>query len=162
MLGTLDPTEIEELLEGEFVGRIGCISEGRPYVVPVCYTYRDGEVYGHTMEGRKWHAMLSDPDVCFEVESVDDLTNWRSVIAWGRFEALTGAAAEEGLRLLVDRLWPLVRPEGADSPPTHTDGLHACVYRIRLDEKTGRYESRRVSTKDTGAEVAMNNDPHAV
>ncbi|HET7742006.1 MAG TPA: hypothetical protein VFL67_15275, partial [Mycobacterium sp.] len=77
-------------------------------------------------------------------------------------EALTGAAAEEGLRLLVDRLWPLVRPEGADSPPTHTDGLHACVYRIRLDEKTGRYESRRVSTTDTGAEVAMNNDPHAV
>ncbi|MGV0581935.1 hypothetical protein ABQE57_24815 [Mycolicibacterium elephantis] len=36
MLGTLAPDEIEELLSTEAVGRIGCIHEGRPYVVPVC------------------------------------------------------------------------------------------------------------------------------
>lgn len=36
MLGTLAPDEIEELLSTEAVGRIGCIHEGRTYVVPVC------------------------------------------------------------------------------------------------------------------------------
>lgn len=50
MLGTLAPDEIEELLSTEAVGRIGCIHEGRPYVVPVCYVYQDGAVYGHTTE----------------------------------------------------------------------------------------------------------------
>jgi uncharacterized protein len=153
MLGTIDSTEIEELLEREHVGRIGCISAGRPYVVPVCYVYRDGDVYGHTMEGMKWRAMQAHPDVCFEVECVDDLTNWRSVIAWGRFEELTGAAAEEGMRLLVDRLSPLVRPEDASSQPDHGGGLHAFVYRIRLDEKTGRYESTRASTTDQAGQA---------
>ena len=146
MLGTIEPTEIEELLEREHVGRIGCISAGRPYVVPVCYVYRDGEVYAHTREGMKWDAMRAAPDVCFEVERVDDLTNWRSVIAWGRFEELTGAAAEEGMRLLIDRLSPLVRTEGASARPDHAEGSHAFVYRIRLDEKTGRFESTAAST----------------
>jgi nitroimidazol reductase NimA-like FMN-containing flavoprotein (pyridoxamine 5'-phosphate oxidase superfamily) len=109
--------------------------------VPVCYVYHDGGVYGHTIEGMKWQAMRSNPDVCFEVERVDDLTTWRSVIAWGRFEELTGADAEQGMHLLVDRLLPLLRPDGADSPPTHGGTLHAAVYRIRLDEKTGRFEN---------------------
>lgn len=142
MLGTLNSVEIEQLLDSEVVGRIGCTSVGRPYVVPVCYVYRDGCVYGHTMEGMKWRAMRSHPEVCFEVEHVDDLNTWRSVIAWGRFEELTGAEAEQGMRLLVDRLMPLLRPDGAGAPPDHEGSAHATVYRVRLEEKTGRFESR--------------------
>ncbi|BBZ35023.1 pyridoxamine 5'-phosphate oxidase family protein [Mycolicibacterium confluentis] len=140
MLGELTPAQIEELLGAEVVGRIGCIDAGRPYVVPVCYVYDDGAVYGHTTEGRKLQAMRADPDVCFEVEQVEDVTRWRSVVGWGRFEELDGAAAEEGLRLLFDRLMPLLRPGGAEAPPDHTGFLHAAVFRIRLDELTGRFE----------------------
>ncbi|GAA2530890.1 pyridoxamine 5'-phosphate oxidase family protein [Mycolicibacterium diernhoferi] len=150
MLGTLAPDEIEELLSTEAVGRIGCIHQGRPYVVPVCYVYQDGAVYGHTTEGMKWQAMRAHPDVCFEVEHVDTLNAWRSVIAWGRVEELDGADAEHGLRLLIDRLMPLLRPGGSGTPPpAHGTAGHAAVYRIRLGEKTGRYES-----PDAGAPAA--------
>ena len=55
---------------------------GRADVDPITYAYHDGAVYGHSTEGQKLHMMRADPYVCFEVEQIDDLANWRSVIAW--------------------------------------------------------------------------------
>jgi pfkB family carbohydrate kinase len=43
-----------------------------PYVVPICYVYDGGCVYGHAVDGMKRHAMQTNPQVCFEVEPVDD------------------------------------------------------------------------------------------
>lgn len=39
MLGELTQTQIEDLLRNEVIARIGCISDGRVYVVPVSYAY---------------------------------------------------------------------------------------------------------------------------
>ena len=141
MLGELNQRQIDQLLRSEVVGRIGCISEGRSYVVPVTYAYDGTCVYGHSGDGLKLRAMRADPRVCFEVEHIENLANWRSVIAWGSFEELQGEEAETGMRLLVDRLMPLLAsstsgaPHG-DAPPAR----QASVYRIRLGERTGRFE----------------------
>jgi len=40
--------------------------------VPICYVYDGGCVYGHAVDGMKRHAMQTNPQVCFEVEPVDD------------------------------------------------------------------------------------------
>jgi hypothetical protein len=75
MLGELTPAEIEQILDTEVLGRIGCISA----------------------EGMKWQGLL-------------------------------------------DRLLPLLHSDrsAVPAPPGHTP--HATVYRIRLREKTGRFE----------------------
>ena len=119
MLGELTPTEVEDVLVNGVIGRIGCLSSGRPYVVPVCYAYADGSVYGHSVEGQKLSALRDNPLVCFEVEDVRDLSNWRSVIAWGRPEELSGAEAAEGMRLLVERPRPTRAPMGRIGPPRY-------------------------------------------
>jgi len=147
MLGELSREQIEEVLRSEVVGRIGCHSDGRTYVVPITYAYADGAIYGHSAVGLKIRMMRQSPSVCFEVDHMDDMANWRSVIAWGRFEELRGEAAERGMRILLDRLRPLITSES--STPTHgtshaadTAGHTAVLYRIALEEKTGRYEKR--------------------
>jgi nitroimidazol reductase NimA-like FMN-containing flavoprotein (pyridoxamine 5'-phosphate oxidase superfamily) len=78
----------------------------------------------------------------FEVEDVQNLSNWRSVIAWGTAEILSGGAAERGMELLADRVLPLLASgsTGAHPAPTGTHGS-AHVYRIQLSDKTGRFES---------------------
>lgn len=144
MLGTLDPEQIDEILRTEVLGRIGCQVDGRVYVVPVTYAY-DGEcVYAHSGEGTKIRAMRANPEVCFEVEQVDDLARWRSVIAWGVYEELHGDDARRGMQVLLDRFRPLMVSETAQ--PTHGMGaagpIVAIAYRIRLREKTGRFERR--------------------
>ncbi len=146
MLGELNERQIEHVLRSEVIGRIGCIAEGRPYVLPITYVYDGTCVYGHSVDGVKMRAMRSEPSVCFEVEHVDNLANWQSVIAWGTYEEVRGEEAEAGMRLLVDRLMPLLvsstsgPPDGANAE--ESSGRHAAVYRIRLGERTGRFEKR--------------------
>ncbi len=146
MLGALNEQQIDQVLQSEVIGRIGCFADGRVYVVPITYAYDGTCVYGHSADGLKLRAMRANPSVCFEVERVDNLANWRSVIAWGAFEELTGEEAEAGMRLLVDRLLPLMasetsQPQHGGHGPVEVD-QHASVYRIRLTERTGRFEKR--------------------
>jgi nitroimidazol reductase NimA-like FMN-containing flavoprotein (pyridoxamine 5'-phosphate oxidase superfamily) len=47
MLGELTPEQINAVLFSEVVGRIGCHSEGRTYVVPITYVF-DGDASMHT------------------------------------------------------------------------------------------------------------------
>ena len=150
MLGELDDTQIEDVLHEATVGRLGCHADGRTYVVPVTYAYDGIAIYAHSGAGLKLRMMRKNPEVCFEVDMLENFANWRSVIAWGHFEELYGAAADEALRLLESRFTPLVTSETA--LPKH--GLHphagvradptvrASIYRVVLRERTGRYEKR--------------------
>lgn len=149
MLGELTPEQIETVLRAEVIGRIGCVSDGRVYVVPVTYAYDGRWVYAHSGDGMKVRAMRAHPEVCFEVEQVDTLSNWRSVVAWGAFEELHGDEAAAAMRTLMERFLPLMTSESAQ--PSHglaaahradTAGHKAVLFRIDLREKTGRFEKR--------------------
>lgn len=140
MLGELSGPQIEELLHSAVIARIGCISDGRVYVVPVTYVYDGTHVWGHSMDGDKLRAMRADPRVCVEVEHVDDLSNWRSVIAWGTFEECRGADRDAGMALLVKHIMPLLTFPPHQPPPDPSGPRQGIVYRIRLGTRTGRFE----------------------
>jgi uncharacterized protein len=149
MIGHLTDSEIEQLLQSESVGRIGCWADGRVYVVPVTYAFAHGDVYGHSSVGMKVRMMRANPRVCFEVDRVVSQSNWQSVIAWGAYEELQGDDALVGVERLLARLGPLVLgaaglPAEKVSAPlvtlAHAILQHGVVYRIRLTERTGRFE----------------------
>jgi len=143
MLGELTGQQIEDLLRSEVIARIGCLSEGRVYVVPVTYVYDGTYVWGHAMDGAKLAAMRADPQVCVEVEHVDDLSNWRSAIAWGTFEECRNDEWDQGMALLAERIMPLLTFPPHQPPPDLSGLRRGSVYRIRLDAKTGRFEEVR-------------------
>lgn len=149
MLGTLDETQIDEVLRSEVIGRLGCHAEGRTYIVPITYAYDGQYIYCHSLDGLKLRLMRANPRVCFEVEHIDNMANWQTVIAWGTFEPLEGVAAEEAMRRLVSRLLSLslsetIEPLREAVSRTYAvkagDGYTATAYRIRLEERTGRFE----------------------
>ena len=146
MLGELTPVEVEDLLHTELVARIGCHGNGMVYVVPISYAYDGEALYGHSRDGLKLRLMRRNPHVCVEVDRLDDLANLRSVIAWGTFEELHGYAAQEGMTKLIERFSPLTTSETArpgdqpDHRPGHGEAPPPIVYRIVLQQKTGRFE----------------------
>ena len=140
MLGDLDAAQCEDLLRSEVIARIGCLSDGRVYVVPVTYVYDGTYVYGHAMDGAKLRAMRANPQVCVEVEHVDDLSNWRSVIAWGTFEECDGPDWDAGFAMLAERIMPLLTLPANQPPPDLSVLRRGSVYRIKLDLMTGRFE----------------------
>jgi len=140
MLGELSEQQIEDVLRTEVIARIGCLSDGRVYVVPVTYVYDGTYLYGHAMDGAKLRAMRANPQVCVEVEQVDDLSNWRSVIAWGTFEECDGADWDAGFAMLAERIMPLLTLPKNQPPPDLSALRRGSVYRIRFAHKTGRFE----------------------
>ncbi|GAA4731172.1 pyridoxamine 5'-phosphate oxidase family protein [Actinomycetospora chibensis] len=119
--------------------------------MPISYAYGDGCVYGHCAGGKKLDLMRARPEVCVEVEDVRGLTDWRSVIAQGRFEELSGDQADEAMQLLMRR-FRRERPSRTALPDDghgttdhgHGAGTGAPVlYRIRLHSRTGRGETPR-------------------
>jgi nitroimidazol reductase NimA-like FMN-containing flavoprotein (pyridoxamine 5'-phosphate oxidase superfamily) len=72
VLGELNTEQIEAVLHPEVIARIGCISDGRVYVVPVSYVYDGTYIWGHGMDEAKLLAMREHPEVCVEVEQVAD------------------------------------------------------------------------------------------
>jgi len=102
MLGELTANQIEIVLHREVVGRIGCHPDDTTYVVPTTYAYDGKFVYGHTREGMKIDMMRKNPKVCFEVDTMENMSNWRSVVAWGTYEELkTPEERRLGMQLLT-------------------------------------------------------------
>ena len=148
MLGELSKTEIEEVLSSNVVGRIGCTSRQKVYVVPVTYAYDGESIIGHTVEGMKIDFLRENPECCFEIDVVKDLSDWVSVIVWGTFEELKGEDARKASDFLINRISPVIPDETSQSHrmgplPTGrqtTFEKNPIVYRIRINEKSGRFE----------------------
>jgi nitroimidazol reductase NimA-like FMN-containing flavoprotein (pyridoxamine 5'-phosphate oxidase superfamily) len=142
MLGELSARDVERVLRDNMIGRIGVHALGRTYVVPITYVYDGDAIYAHTREGMKMHMMRENPHVCFEVDRMDGVANWESVIAWGTFEELRGERAERAMAMLVRELAPRLQgPPGGSAHPREGDATHL-AFRVELEEKTGRFERR--------------------
>ncbi|RYE57597.1 MAG: pyridoxamine 5'-phosphate oxidase family protein [Sphingobacteriales bacterium] len=150
MFGKLSEDEIEALLSAQQIGRIGCSTNGKTYIIPVGYAYEDDCVYVHTQKGLKMDIMRENPDVCFQVDHTADLANWKSVISWGKFEELTDKLSRQAaLKILMNRKIPFQSSRTMDIVPEwpfydETDVAKGIFFRIRLSEKTGRFEMRNL------------------
>ncbi len=147
MLGKLSTSEIEQVLHGELVGRIGCYADGEIYVVPVSYAYDGQCVYVRAWAGKKITMMRKNPSVCFEVDSFQSMANWKSVIATGYFEEITDPGDRDAaVKILLNRSLPLVSSETMHItrewpfPPKDTTEAKGIIFRIRLIDKSGRFE----------------------
>jgi uncharacterized protein len=132
--------EIEEFLHGQRIARLGCHAGGVTYVVPLIYAYEDGAVVAVTNEGQKTAMLRESPRVCVEVDEydADGRGSWRSVIAQGTYEELTGDAVEPALALMRERF---ARTAGRAAEPRPL-GPDVVVVRINLDDMSGRTVQR--------------------
>ena len=149
MLGELKSSQIENVLQGEVIGRIGCHANDITYVVPVSYVYDGVYVYAHTKEGLKIEIMRANPMVCFEVDVIENMSNWRSVIAWGKFEEIEKPEERKaGMQKLIDRIMPLMTSEttphhaAVEADAKDVGNMTGIVFRIKLNQKTGRFEKQ--------------------
>jgi hypothetical protein len=135
MLKRLDTEESEKLIARGGIGRLACISEGWPYVVPVSYIYANNFIYVHSLAGRKITAMRENPRACFQVDEIRDVFHWKSAIAFGTFEEVTDAEERDwAVRRLLVR-FPQLTP--VESVPVHDGGSSVILFRIRVDSVTG-------------------------
>jgi nitroimidazol reductase NimA-like FMN-containing flavoprotein (pyridoxamine 5'-phosphate oxidase superfamily) len=149
MLGNLSEEEIENLLKRQVIGRIACHTEGNIYIVPTNYIYDGTSIISHATQGKKIEMMRINPEVCFEVEDIQSVFRWQTVIAWGRFEEITDPKERgRAMQGLIHKIMPLVRDPAQH--PFHAitvneydieTKIELIFYKIVLKNKTGRFES---------------------
>ncbi len=95
-----------EMLARGYAGRLGTVGrDGWPYVVPLLYVWRDGEIWLHTaaVRGHLRDNIDHEPRVCFEVDApgevfaygrfeCDTALEYRSVVAFGRIRVVEDRA----------------------------------------------------------------------
>jgi uncharacterized protein len=147
MIGILTQDQCKQVLKTEVLGRIGCYADGKVYVVPVTYVFEDDFIYAHAKEGLKIRMMRKNSKVCFQVDRIENMVNWRSVIVWGKYEELkTKDGQTNAMKVLKDRLTPILLSESVRPSHKVTDPrvvskeLKAIAYRISVKEISGRYE----------------------
>lgn len=131
--------EVHSLLARACYGHLGCARDNRPYVMPIHYAYQEPYIYIFTTEGMKTEFIAANPEVCLQVEEVDDATNWKSVIATGKAERLTGKEESERAMQFITQTNPTLTPAlnkmWIDS---WGRASHVTLYRIRPDIISGR------------------------
>ena len=140
--------EMETFLREEELGYLGLAdSDGRPYVVPLNYSYHDGKVLFHcALEGRKLDCIRANPNVSFTVarqaESVrphaqggDCHIDSDSVICTGTARIIDDLDERATTLNAFNRAF---RPKAEDIPAEQVEGCG--VVEITLTQMTGRRE----------------------
>ena len=155
MLGELNENQIEELLKKQVTGRIGCHADGTTYIVPINYVYKDGYIYGHSAAGKKIDMLRTNPKVCFQVDDIESIVKWKSVIAWGTYEEITNRIEmQQAMHEIIRHIMPLDSQSNwhpshgfAESESDIGTSIELILYKICINKKTGRFEQPSATEK---------------
>lgn len=147
MLGKLTSTQINNILSSQSVCRLACTDGKKPYVTPVTYAYDGKFIYGQTQEGTKLSILRKNPNVCLQMDIMNSMNNWQSVLVYGKFEELKNKAADTAREYLFDKVLTLMTSstihnfehEGATKVDDN-NRIKSIMYRIKIKEITGRFE----------------------
>lgn len=78
--------ECEDFLTRVGFGRLACARDNQPYIVPIYFASEPGRLYGFATMGQKIEWMRLNPLVCVEADEVLSPSEWKSVVAQGRYE----------------------------------------------------------------------------
>jgi nitroimidazol reductase NimA-like FMN-containing flavoprotein (pyridoxamine 5'-phosphate oxidase superfamily) len=92
--------EIEDVLSGERIVRIGMGAAGERYLLPVGYLWYDGFIYFASTPGKKTRILEANPEVSFQIDTsaTSGIYDWKSVTGEGRVEFVEVAAELDGIR----------------------------------------------------------------
>jgi nitroimidazol reductase NimA-like FMN-containing flavoprotein (pyridoxamine 5'-phosphate oxidase superfamily) len=136
---------IEEILRRSVVCRLAMSVDDQPYLVPLCFGYKDGNLYFHcAREGMKVDMLNKNNKVCFEcdidheVVRSDTACEWAmkglSVIGLGRAYLLDSPEAKrEALDLIMEHY-------GGEEPFFYKEkGFHkSLIIKVEIESMTGK------------------------
>lgn len=136
MMKMLNTDEAHRLFQAARIGRLGCIVNGEPYVVPINYHLEGDSLYSHSLPGLKISSLRENPRACVQVDEVESDLRWRSAIAFGKYEEITKPNERADVLTKVLARFPLLTPvESAIA----IDGARqeVIVFRINIERLTG-------------------------
>jgi nitroimidazol reductase NimA-like FMN-containing flavoprotein (pyridoxamine 5'-phosphate oxidase superfamily) len=136
MINRLDARAALELIGEGRLGRLGCVLDDGPYVVPVNYVSDEQFIYIHSLPGTKIEALRANPRACLQVDEIKNAFEWRSAIVFGTYEEITDAEERDrALQQILNR-FPQFTP--VETAMSQVQGLpETIIFRLRIEKVTG-------------------------
>lgn len=153
MIKDLKKEKCLDVLKNNYLGHLAYISKGAPYVVPITYYY-DPEnhcIVSYSAEGFKIKAMRTKKTVSFQVEEIDSIHDWRSVLVHGLYEELHQIDAKYELHEFAKGVKRIISSKENHKPSSISEfssKLHAggspIVFRLKIVKITGKQRAHEV------------------
>ena len=133
--------ECDAILARNHVGRVAFTFHDHVDVEPVHYVYAEGWLHGRTAPGAKIAVLRHHPWVAFEVDEIEGLFDWQSVIVHGAVHMPDpdgSADDQEAYARTLEHIRALVPGALTPSDPSPERWL---PFRIHVDAVTGRAAS---------------------
>jgi len=128
---------MEDIILRSTVCKLAMCDQDMPYIVPLCFGFKDNTLYFHSApEGKKIEILKKNPNVCFEFEILTQVIKSSKACKWGmKYRSVIGfgkagfIAADDLKRNAFD----IIMNQYADGPFTYEDALVKSVVIIRVD-----------------------------
>ncbi|MEP7002411.1 MAG: pyridoxamine 5'-phosphate oxidase family protein [bacterium] len=140
VIRALRPAECLAMLRRSVVGRMAFSFHDRVDITPIHYVYADGWLYARTSHGAKMTTLRHSQWMAFEVDEVDGLFDWRSVVVHGTVHAIEPDEGPHFVRwqkgvALLRKLIPETETVRDPVP------FRSIVFGIFIDSMSGRVSS---------------------
>jgi uncharacterized protein len=139
-----DRNAIESIISKSRICRLAMVDEAGPYIVPLCFGFRNDTLYFHSApEGKKLELLKKNPRVCFELDcdtevrtgekACDFSMRYRSVIGFGTTAFVEATSAKrEALDIIMNHY--------AEGPFDYPDASinRISVFKVEIDTMTGK------------------------
>ena len=134
----LDSTQCHIILDRNRVGRIAYSLHDQVDIAPVHYVRRGSWLYGRMAPGTKLTTLTRSPWVAVEVDEIEGLFEWRSVVVHGAFYHLTPGGTTYDVNAWetgIEALCELIPTTFLRSDPIP---FRTVMFRISIDRLSGR------------------------
>ena len=136
--------EIEGIIRRSLVCRLALADENRPYIVPLCFGYKDNSLYFHSaVQGKKIDIIKKNNRVCFEFDvdykviKADKTCEWgmqyKSVVGFGQASFLEDS---ESKRRALDIIMKQYSGESSAYPKAKLK--HTVIIKVDIEHMTGK------------------------
>jgi hypothetical protein len=79
-----DRAEMESIIRESTICRLALADNEQPYIVPLCFGYKDNSLYFHSAsEGKKIDILRKNKNVCFEFDVGSKIKTGKPACEWG-------------------------------------------------------------------------------
>ncbi|WP_338357941.1 pyridoxamine 5'-phosphate oxidase family protein [Yeosuana marina] len=143
--------EYLKILRSNYIARLAYVANNTPYIVPITYYYNEKEniIISYSNEGHKINAMRLNNSVSIQIDEIDSLDQWKTLLLIGEFEELNGSEAKMYLHSFAKNVKMILAEKESKKPEVINSfsnkvnsGSIPIVYRIKIQDFFGRKQSK--------------------
>ena len=140
----VDIEAIEDIIRRSLVCRIAMSYNGIPYIIPLCFGYKDRVLYFHSArDGKKINILKENNNVCFEIEIDQEIIPANEPCKWGmKYRSVIGfgkAMIIEDIESKKTSLGLIMNQYSKNSFEYSIEALNETVIiKVEIDQMTGK------------------------